>query len=195
MCIRDREGKLRHYGVSVEKVEEALKAIEYPGVQTVQIIYNIFRQRPADLLFQETQRRGVGILARVPLSSGLLTGKTVSYTHLDVYKRQPVSNAAPIEPLRLNDAEWKKRLTPAQYDVLGHEGTERAQSSALNHETRAGTYHCAGCDLPLFSSASKFDSGTGWPSFFTALPGAIATKIDFKLVLPRTEYHLSLIHI
>ncbi len=101
----------------------------------------------------------------------------------------PVSNAVPIEPLRLNDAEWKKRLTPAQYDVLRHEGTERAQSSALNHEMRAGTYHCAGCDLPLFSSASKFDSGTGWPSFFAALPGAIATKIDFKLVLPRTEYH------
>ena len=75
-----QEGKLRHYGVSVEKVEEALKAIEYPGVQTVQIIYNIFRQRPADLLFQETQRRGVGILARVPLSSGLLTGKMSAQT-------------------------------------------------------------------------------------------------------------------
>ena len=70
-----QEGKLRHYGVSVEKVEEALKAIEFPGVQSVQIIYNILRQRPADLLFQETQRRGVGILARLPLSSGLLTGK------------------------------------------------------------------------------------------------------------------------
>lgn len=69
------EGKLRHYGVSVEKVEEALKAIEFPGVQSVQIIYNMLRQRPADLLFQETQRKGVGILARLPLSSGLLTGK------------------------------------------------------------------------------------------------------------------------
>jgi aryl-alcohol dehydrogenase-like predicted oxidoreductase len=68
-------GKLRHYGVSVEKVEEALKAIEYPGVQSVQIIYNIFRQRPADLLFAQTQARGVGILARLPLSSGLLSGK------------------------------------------------------------------------------------------------------------------------
>ncbi len=68
-------GKLRHYGVSVEKVEEGLKAIEYPGVQTVQIIFNIFRQRPAELFFKEAQRRRVGILARVPLSSGLLTGK------------------------------------------------------------------------------------------------------------------------
>ena len=70
-----KAGKLRHYGVSVEKVEEALKAIEYPGVQSIQIIYNIFRQRPADLFFGEAQRRGVGILARLPLSSGLLTGK------------------------------------------------------------------------------------------------------------------------
>ncbi len=74
------EGKLRHYGVSVEKVEEALKAIEFPGVQSVQIIYNILRQRPADLLFQETQRRGVGILARLPLSSGLLSGKMTAQT-------------------------------------------------------------------------------------------------------------------
>ena len=70
-----KAGKLRYYGVSVEKVEEALKAIEYPGVQTVQIIFNIFRQRPADLFFGEAQRRGVGILARVPLSSGMLSGK------------------------------------------------------------------------------------------------------------------------
>lgn len=70
-----RQGKLRHYGVSVEKVEEALKAIEYPGVQTVQIIFNIFRQRPAELFFAEAARRQVGILARVPLASGLLTGK------------------------------------------------------------------------------------------------------------------------
>jgi aryl-alcohol dehydrogenase-like predicted oxidoreductase len=70
-----KAGKLRHYGVSVEKVEEGLKAIEYPGVQSIQIIYNIFRQRPAELFFHEAQRRGVGILARLPLSSGLLTGK------------------------------------------------------------------------------------------------------------------------
>ena len=75
-----QEGKLRHYGVSVEKVEEALKAIEFPGVQSVQIIYNILRQRPADLLFQETLRKGVGILARLPLSSGLLSGKMTAQT-------------------------------------------------------------------------------------------------------------------
>ena len=74
------EGKIRHYGVSVEKVEEALKAIDYPGVQSVQIIYNLFRQRPSDLLFREAQARGVGILARLPLSSGLLTGKMTAQT-------------------------------------------------------------------------------------------------------------------
>ena len=76
-----QEGKLRHYGVSVEKVEEALKAIEFPGVQSVQIIYNILRQRPADLLFEQTQKKGVGILARLPLSSGLLSGKMTAQTH------------------------------------------------------------------------------------------------------------------
>ena len=75
-----QQGKLRHYGVSVEKVEEALKAVEYPNVATVQIIFNIFRQRPADLFFREAQRRGVGILARVPLASGLLTGKMTPQT-------------------------------------------------------------------------------------------------------------------
>lgn len=76
-------GKLRHYGVSVEKVEEALKAIEYPGVQSVQIIFNMFRQRPADLFFAEAKRRKVGILARLPLSSGMLTGKMTRSTAFD----------------------------------------------------------------------------------------------------------------
>ena len=94
-----------------------------------------------------------------------------------------------VEPLRLSDAEWKKRLTPAAYEVLRHEGTERPGSSALNGEHRKGRFHCAGCELPLFASETKFDSGTGWPSFFTSLPGAVITKTDFKLVVPRTEYH------
>ena len=94
-----------------------------------------------------------------------------------------------IAPLRLSDAEWQKRLTPFQYRVLRKEGTEAAHSSVLNHEKRAGTYHCAGCDLPLFASGAKFDSGTGWPSFFAALPAAVATKTDYTLIFPRTEYH------
>jgi peptide-methionine (R)-S-oxide reductase len=90
---------------------------------------------------------------------------------------------------QLSDAEWKKRLSPEQYRVLRHEGTEAPQSSPLDHEKRKGTYHCAGCDLPLFTSDMKYDSGTGWPSFFTFLPGALKTKTDFKMILPRTEYH------
>ena len=93
------------------------------------------------------------------------------------------------EKLRLPDAEWKKRLAPAQYDVLRHEGTERAGTSPLNAEKRAGLFHCAGCDLPLFASEAKYESGTGWPSFHTALPNAVETKRDFKMLLPRTEYH------
>jgi peptide-methionine (R)-S-oxide reductase len=91
--------------------------------------------------------------------------------------------------LKLTDAQWRQRLTPAQYHVLRQEGTERPYTSALNDEKRKGHYHCAGCDLPLFTSEMKFDSGTGWPSFYTTLPGAFGTKTDFKAILPRTEYH------
>ena len=92
-------------------------------------------------------------------------------------------------PVKLSDAEWKKRLSPAAYDVLRHEGTEPPGTSPLDHEKRPGVFVCAGCRLPLFSSAMKFDSGTGWPSFFTTIPGAFGTSRDFKLILPRTEYH------
>ena len=97
--------------------------------------------------------------------------------------------ASKTEPLRLSDADWKKRLAPEQYAVLRREGTERAGTSPLDREKRKGVFHCAGCELPLFSSETKFDSGTGWPSFYAALPGAVVTKTDFKLILPRTEYH------
>ncbi|MEO6895329.1 MAG: peptide-methionine (R)-S-oxide reductase MsrB [Caldimonas sp.] len=94
-----------------------------------------------------------------------------------------------IEPVTLSDAQWKQRLSPAAYDVLRHEGTEYAGSSPLNNEHRKGRFHCAGCDLALFTSETKFDSGTGWPSFYQSLPGAVATKTDVKMFLPRTEYH------
>ncbi|MDD5249811.1 MAG: peptide-methionine (R)-S-oxide reductase MsrB [Rhodocyclaceae bacterium] len=88
-----------------------------------------------------------------------------------------------------SNAEWKKLLTAEQYDVLREEGTERPFSSPLDHETRAGLFVCVACDLPLFPSTFKFDSGTGWPSFYDVLPGAVETKTDFKLIAPRTEYH------
>ena len=89
----------------------------------------------------------------------------------------------------LSDAEWKRRLSPAAYNVLRREGTERPFSSPLDKEKRAGTFACAGCRLPLFDSKAKYDSGTGWPSFWQPLPNAVATKVDFKLIVPRTEYH------
>ena len=94
-----------------------------------------------------------------------------------------------IEKIGRTDAEWKKLLTPAQYEVLRREGTEAPFTSQLNHEKRSGTYVCVACELPLFPSKFKFDSGTGWPSFYDVLPGHVESKTDLKLVLPRTEYH------
>ena len=94
-----------------------------------------------------------------------------------------------IKKIEKSDDEWRRLLTPEQFDVLRKEGTERAFSSPLNKQYDAGTYHCAGCDLPLFESSSKFDSGTGWPSFYTPIEGHTETKRDFKLLFPRTEYH------
>jgi len=94
-----------------------------------------------------------------------------------------------VEKLVLSEAEWRKRLTPAQFHVLREEGTEKAWSSPLNDEKRKGIYLCVACDHPLFSSETKFDSGTGWPSFYAALSNAFGTRRDFKLIWPRTEYH------
>ena len=85
--------------------------------------------------------------------------------------------------------QWKALLPADSFRVLFEDGTERAGTSALNQEKRAGTFVCAACFQPLFDSATKFESGTGWPSFFDFLPKALGTKRDFKLVLPRTEYH------
>ncbi|MFQ5356494.1 MAG: peptide-methionine (R)-S-oxide reductase MsrB [Mariprofundaceae bacterium] len=94
-----------------------------------------------------------------------------------------------IEKIHKTDEEWRRILTPEQYHVLRQEGTERPFTSPLNEEKRKGVYACAGCGLELFSSESKFDSGTGWPSFFTAMEAHVETKRDFRLILPRTEYH------
>lgn len=93
------------------------------------------------------------------------------------------------DKLALSEDEWRKRLAPDAYRVLRAEGTEPPGTSPLNGEKREGVFACAGCGLPLFTSAMKYDSGTGWPSFFTAIPGAFETKQDYYLVYPRTEYH------
>jgi peptide-methionine (R)-S-oxide reductase len=87
------------------------------------------------------------------------------------------------------DAEWRRRLTPAQYAVLREEDTERPFTSPLDREKRRGTFLCAGCDNELYASATKFDSGTGWPSFYRPLPGAVGTSTDYKLGYPRKEVH------
>ena len=93
------------------------------------------------------------------------------------------------EDWNLSNDEWKSRLSAESYYILREEGTERAFSSQLNDEKRKGVFHCAGCDLPLFLSDKKYDSGTGWPSFWESIQGAVETKVDFKLIVPRTEYH------
>ncbi len=90
-----------------------------------------------------------------------------------------------------SDLEWRARLTPEQYAVMRGHGTERPGSCALNHEKRAGTFRCAGCEQPLFRSGEKFDSGTGWPSFNDPLPGAIGTTVDHSFGMVRTEVHCS----
>ncbi|TMH00960.1 MAG: peptide-methionine (R)-S-oxide reductase, partial [Betaproteobacteria bacterium] len=92
-------------------------------------------------------------------------------------------------PIQKTEAEWKQILANEQFFVLRKEATERPFTSPLNAEKRAGVFVCAGCTLPLFSSQMKFESGTGWPSFFTSIPGHLATKQDFQMIVPRTEYH------
>jgi peptide-methionine (R)-S-oxide reductase len=94
-----------------------------------------------------------------------------------------------IETLDLPDDEWRQILEPQRYEILRKEGTERAFTSDLNDEKGEGTFICSGCNLPLFESSTKFDSGTGWPSFFDIIEGHLGTSRDFKLIYPRTEYH------
>jgi peptide-methionine (R)-S-oxide reductase len=87
------------------------------------------------------------------------------------------------------DAEWRRTLTPEQYGVLRGHGTEAPGSSPLDKQYEAGLFRCAGCGTPLFSSEHKYDSGSGWPSFFQPLADAVETSTDFKLLFPRTEVH------
>ncbi|MDO9599352.1 MAG: peptide-methionine (R)-S-oxide reductase MsrB [Azoarcus sp.] len=120
--------------------------------------------------------------------TGLFGAAAYPFVH-SLAARDDKQEGVMIEKIDKTDAEWKALLTPAQFEVLRKEGTEAPWTSPLNDEKRAGTYVCAGCELPLFTSDMKYDSGTGWPSFYTTLPGAFGLKRDFKLILPRTEYH------
>jgi peptide-methionine (R)-S-oxide reductase len=130
-----------------------------------------------------TRRQWLGILSSLGLASA--ASRAAQAAPAAAGKTDLVR----IEPLLLTDSQWRQRLTPAQYNVLREEGTERAGTSPLNAEKRKGTFQCAGCDLALFASSTKYESGTGWPSFFDTLPGAVKTKRDYGLGLPRTEYH------
>jgi peptide-methionine (R)-S-oxide reductase len=94
-----------------------------------------------------------------------------------------------IDKIVKSDDEWRKLLTPAQFNVLRLEGTEYPFTSPLNNEKRKGTFVCVACELTLFESRTKFDSGTGWPSFWDCIKGHVETKTDHKLLYPRTEYH------
>lgn len=94
-----------------------------------------------------------------------------------------------IPPLKKTKSEWRELLPGPAFKVLFEAGTERSGTSPLNDEHRKGTYVCAACFLPLFESKAKFHSGTGWPSFYQAIPGSVETKLDFKIFVPRTEYH------
>ena len=118
---------------------------------------------------------GLGVLSMLGCSSAVATDDS----------RPRASDPA----WQLSDAEWRQRLTPARYRILRQAGTEPSGSSPLNDEHRKGTYHCAGCNLPVYSSETKFHSGTGWPSFYQPLPRAVDTMQDRSLFTTRTEVH------
>jgi peptide-methionine (R)-S-oxide reductase len=116
--------------------------------------------------------------------SGILLAAFAPY-----FKAGKALASARIDKLILSDAEWKKKLTAQQYAILREEDTERPFTSDLLNEKRSGIFSCVACNLPLFYSTYKYDSGTGWPSFFDCIPHSIETRTDYKLLYPRTEYH------
>ncbi len=137
-------------------------------------------------------------IASLPLVFALRPGVAAAYSKADIVRMQqdwarflPQGFVPPAasDGLEHSAQEWRERLSPEAFYVLREEGTERPFTSALNDEKRDGLFLCAGCDLPLFTSEMKYDSGTGWPSFFTHIEGVMGTKTDYKLVWPRTEYH------
>jgi peptide-methionine (R)-S-oxide reductase len=123
--------------------------------------------------------QSLATLTVLPLIAGCSQSKTTTGT----------PSATNVQPLNKPHEEWRGLVSPAAYKVLFKEDTEPPGSSPLNQEDREGTYICAACYLPLFDSANKYESGTGWPSFTQPIAGHIETKRDFKMVLPRTEYH------
>lgn len=141
---------------------------------------------------EEPHRRGRLTLRREAVMErrkflGLAAGGMVALAHC--FRVPQVFATEMVKKMTLSDKEWKNRLTGEQYDILRREGTEAPFTSPLLKEHRDGAFACVGCGLPLFLSSAKYDSGTGWPSFFDAIPGHVETKTDFKIGTPRTEYH------
>lgn len=136
-------------------------------------------------------RRTLGLgVAAMTLTACTKTGLN-NKAHARTFEESDVTDASNIDWANLTESDWKDRLTAAEFNVLRHEGTERPWTSPLNDEKREGTYVCKGCELPLFTSEQKYDSGTGWPSFFDVIEDSVGTRVDRKLFLPRTEYHCS----
>lgn len=137
-------------------------------------------------------------LLGLPLAAGPLSALGAGVTRADIEAMRnnwrqllpaDFKPPEPDQPFELSEEQWRARLTPAQFDVLREDGTERRFSSPLNDEKQVGVYACAGCDLPLFTSQMKYDSGTGWPSFFTTIPDSLGTKRDYRYGWTRIEYH------
>lgn len=126
---------------------------------------------------------------RTLLGSAALGGAAVAFGAVFGFRMPAAVAGGKAFEVTKTEAEWRKILTPAQYYVLRDHGTERSWTSPLEHEKRKGTFHCAGCDLALYSSETKFDSGTGWPSFWQPLPNAIGKSQDDTLFMSRTEVH------
>ena len=142
------------------------------------------------MLTKQLSRRTLGLgAAAIAITACTKTGANAEAQ--DAMETTMSGNTTNIEWANLSEREWEERLTPMEFKVLRKEGTERAGTSPLNQEKRSGTYVCAGCELPLFTSEQKYESGTGWPSFFDVIDGAVGTKIDKKLFMARTEYHCS----
>ena len=121
----------------------------------------------------------------------MLLGSAGTLAMFSLFRWGSTTDAAPGAKFEVekSDEEWRRLLTPAQYDVLRKHGTERAGTSPLNAEKRKGSFACAGCDLPLFSSETKYESGTGWPSFWQPLSNAVGTSVDKSFFTTRTEVH------
>ena len=125
---------------------------------------------------------------RVLLTAGVALGALMAASKFAEAETMTTTTQE-IDYRKLTDADWRKRLDPQQYDVLRKHGTERPGTSALNHEKRKGIFECAACDLPLFSSDTKFESGTGWPSFYQPLENAVGKTSDRTFGMLRTEVH------